>query len=219
MIESTKEEIKHLSFNDKYKILIDDCIDLENKTIYLVGNLNEEAGTLLRMKYEALKLYWKEEKKKKIQDITIDITSFGGSVYAIYGAIDFYDEMKKYDKVLVNTIAHGICMSAATVLLSGGTGTRMASKRCKLMLHDMQIGGMEGTAKQLEEMMKNIKSEKAELFNFYAKFSQDKNKPELSGKKLKEEARKWIERFADNSLENYISSKEALQLKLIDKII
>jgi len=210
---------KQVEFHDKYKILLEDAIDLDKKIIYLFDELQDNIGTILRVKYAALKLYWEEVKNKKFNDIIVDISSFGGSVYAIYAALDFYDELKNEDNVLVNTKAQGICMSAATVLLSGGTGIRTATKRCKFMLHDMQISDISGSATQVAKQMETIKIEQEELFAFYAQYTRKKGTSELTGVVLKKETKKWMDRFASNSMEHFISAKEALELGLCDRII
>jgi len=214
-----KENEYPFGFMDKYKILLEDAIDLDNKIIYLFGDLEEDLGTLLRLKFRVLETYWKEEKDSSLDTVSLDISSFGGSIYSIFAALDFYDELKFEKNILVNTKAQGICMSAATILLFGGTGTRMASKRCKLMLHDIQISGLEGSATQLKANMKTLEKEQEELFQFYAQFSREKDTPELSGNKLKKETKKWMDKIAKNSIEHHISSKQALDFKLIDGIL
>lgn len=218
MKKSTNNNSYSFGFIDNYKILLEDAIDLENKIIYLFGDLEEDLGTLLRLKFRVLQSYWKLEKKEDLKEISIDISSFGGSIYSIFAALDFYDELL-HNGIIINTKAQGICMSAATILLFGGTGERTASKRCKLMLHDIQISGLEGTATQLQENMKTLKKEQEELFQFYAQFSRDKNTPELSGNKLKIETKKWMDKIAKNSIDHHISSQQALEFNLIDKIL
>ena len=83
-----------LNLEDKIKFLNEDGIDLENKIIYLWGELEENLGTTLRVKSSVLRLFWEAEKKQSLTEISLDISSYGGSIYSIYGAIDFYDELK-----------------------------------------------------------------------------------------------------------------------------
>jgi ATP-dependent protease ClpP protease subunit len=206
-----------LSLDEKLRALMEHGIDFEGKVLYLEGELNENLGTYLRINYAALKLFWEVEKKKPLEEITLDISSYGGSTYSIYGALDFYDEAKK-EGVLINTKAQGICMSAATILLCGGTGVRMATKRCKLMLHDIQTEGIGGTVSQVKEYTKTLEKEQKELFGFYVEFTKPRNK-KITEKQLNEETKKLIHRFASNSVDHYIDSNEALELRLIDKIL
>lgn len=204
-------------FPEKLKYNSEFGINLDTRTIYLFGTLTEELGTNLRFKYDIIKLWWDTVEKKKFKDITIDISTGGGSIYSIPGALDFYDELLR-EGVLVNTKAQTICMSAATIVLAGGTGERTATKRCRFMLHDIQVDGMGGTTKQLQSAMKNLNEEQMELFTYYAQFSR-KNEEALSGKALAKEVGLWIKKYTSDATDHYISAEEILRLKLIDKIL
>lgn len=219
MKENNNSNKYDFGFIDKYKILLEDAIDLDNKIIYLFGDLEEDLGTLLRLKFKVLQCYYEEEKKQELDKLTIDISSFGGSIYSLFAALDFYDELLYEHKLKVNTRAQGICMSAATILLFGGTGERVASKRCKLMLHDIQVEGLGGSATQVQKNMETLKKEQEELFEFYAQFARERGTEELKGIKLKKEANKWMNKIAKNSIDHHISAQQALDFKLIDRVL
>lgn len=201
----------------KMKYSADYAIDFDTNTIHVFGELDDELGSNLRIKYTLLKQWNELINKSPIKEINLEISSPGGSIYAIFAALDFYSELKSKD-VLVNTFAHGLCMSAATVLLSGGTGVRTASRRCKFMLHDVQIEGIGGTANQVAHSAKNITEEQMEIFTMYAEFSRN-GLPELNEKELKNEAKKWIKKFTKDGLDHYITASKMLELKLVDKIL
>ena len=201
----------------KMKFTADYAIDFDNRIISVYGELTEDIGTLLRMKYILIKEWWRTVEEKEFTDITLEISSYGGQIYSITAALDFYHELK-LEGVTVNTKAQGICMSAATVLLAGGTGTRVATPRCKFMFHDLQIDGVGGTANQVQNTVKNITSEQFEMFQLYAEFSR-RGLEKLSEKDLKTEAKKWMKKFTKDSFDHYISSEVALELNLIDSII
>lgn len=206
----TQLDIK-LKYNSEY------AINIDKKLIYISGELDEEIGTNLRIKYDILTQWYKEIEKEEIKSITLDISSYGGNIHAITSALDFYDELLREDNILVNTKAQGVCMSAATILLAGGTGTRYATKRTKFMLHDIQVDGMTGSAQQMQLAMSNLKDEQTELFGFYAEFSNKGKK--ISEKKLEKESKKWIKKYTKDNSEHYLSSQEMLDLKLIDIIL
>ena len=65
-------------------------------------------------------------------DINLNIASYGGDVYAMLGLVDYIRSLD----VKVNTHCIGTCMSAASVLLAGGTGTRTMSKNSTVMVHE-----------------------------------------------------------------------------------
>lgn len=209
---------KHGIFTQKLKYSAEYGINFDNRVIYVSSELTEDIGTTLRIKYDIIKQWYKHVEEKPLTEITLDIASFGGSIYAITSALDFYDELKREDNVLVNTKAQTICMSAATILVAGGTGTRVATKRCKFMLHDIQVDGMGGTAKQMQSAMLNLSSEQVELFSFYAEFAR-KGKEPLTEKELKKEAQKWLKKYTKDGIDHYVSAQEVMELNLIDRVL
>ena len=66
------------------------------------------------------------------KDINVNITSYGGDVYAMLGLVDVIRALP----VKVNTHCVGTCMSAAAVLLACGTGTRTMTKNATVMVHE-----------------------------------------------------------------------------------
>ena len=218
-VKKKEKDKEKLTFIDKYKILTEDGIDLEKRIIYLFGELNEDLGTILRTKYAALKLYWQEELETTFNDFTIDVNSYGGSIYSINAALDFYDEVYRLDKTLVNTRASGVCMSAATIILAGGTGKRTASKRTRFMFHDIQTGGVEGTATQVVQYAKDLRQEQKDFFGFYAQIYFNKNKIEYNDDLYKKEVKKWQKRFTNKGVDHYLPVTEVLKLNLIDEIV
>jgi ATP-dependent Clp protease protease subunit len=66
------------------------------------------------------------------KDINMNITSYGGDVYAMLGLVDFMRSLP----VKVNTHCIGTCMSAASVLLACGTGVRTMSENSTVMVHE-----------------------------------------------------------------------------------
>lgn len=205
-------------FSEKLKYSSEYDIEFDNRMIYISGDLEDDIGTSLRVKYNLIKQWWLMIEEKKITDITIDISSMGGSIYSVSAALDFYHELEKYEGIKVNTRAQGICMSAATILLSGGSGERMAFPRCKFMLHDVQIEGVGGTANQVQSTVRTISDEQQELFQLYALFSK-KGKEDINEKELLKETKRWHKKFTKNGIDHYLSSQDMLKLNLIDTIL
>ncbi|MEO6305626.1 MAG: ATP-dependent Clp protease proteolytic subunit [Bacteroidia bacterium] len=200
----------------KMKYISEFALNFETNTIHVFGELNEELGTSLRVKFDLLK-QWADIGGEEIKEITLDISSPGGSIYAIYAALDFFYELKTQG-ILVNTRAHGICMSAATVLLSGGTGNRIALPRCKFMLHDVQIEGIGGTANQVAHSAKTLTEDQMGIFTMYAEFSRKGQEP-FGEKDLIKEAKKLHKRFTKDGFDHYITPEQMLELNLIDSVI
>ena len=76
-----------------------------------------------------------------VNDDPIDlyIQSPGGSVYAGYSIKDCMDILAKKG-IKVNTIGTGLVASMGAYLLAAGTGTRQATKNCRIMLHSVSSG-------------------------------------------------------------------------------
>lgn len=215
--KETMTDLKEL-LTEKMKYIGEFGISIDDRIIHVYDELDENIGSILRIKYELIKEYWKTAKPdESFNDITLDICSGGGSIYAINACLDFFYELG-LSGVKVNTRAHGYCMSAATVVLAGGTGERVSLPNCKFMLHDVQIDGIGGTANQVKHNAQIISDEQMELFSLYAKFSR-RGEEELSEKDLAKEAKKWQKKFTKDSFDHYITAKSVLEMKLIDKIL
>ncbi|MDO4962486.1 MAG: ATP-dependent Clp protease proteolytic subunit [bacterium] len=132
-------------------------------------------------------------------DINIYINSPGGSVtdgMAIYDTMNFISSD-------VSTIGVGICASMAAFLLSSGTiGKRYALPNSEIMIHQ-PLGGAQGQATEIKIAAEHILKTKDKLNKILSK---NTNK-ELS----------IIEHDTDR--DNFMTSNEALNYGIIDKII
>tara|TARA_B110000495_G_C22967144_1_gene567304 strand:+ start:72 stop:647 length:576 start_codon:yes stop_codon:yes gene_type:complete len=106
------------------------------------------------------------------RDINMNITSYGGDVYAMLGLVDFIRSLP----VKVNTHCIGTCMSAASVLLACGTGVRSMSKNSTVMVHEgsaFEAGKATDVMKgvdHLKDLQKNINSILGDVSNKDAAF-------------------------------------------------
>ncbi len=104
--------------------------------------------------------------------INMNITSYGGDVYAMLGLVDFMRSLP----VKVNTHCIGTCMSAASVLLACGTGVRTMSKNSTVMVHEgsaFEAGKTTDVMKgvdHLKDLQKNINKILGEVSNKDASF-------------------------------------------------
>ena len=166
---------------------------LEDRIIFLTGEINDDtANTVIA---QLIYLEGKDPKK----DISMYINSPGGSVTA---GLAIYDTMQ-YVKCDVSTICVGMAASMASILLSGGAkGKRMALKNSQVLIHQ-PLGGTQGQATDIKIYAENILKARENLCGILA---ENTNQP--LDKVLK-----------DCERDNYMSSKEALEYGLIDKII
>jgi ATP-dependent Clp protease protease subunit len=131
--------------------------------------------------------------------ITILLNSGGGDVMECLGIIDY---IRTHTEIKFNIVCRGIAMSAAALLLASGTGVRVASKHSKIMVHQLSTFA----AGKLSDVKSNAKFAdqlEDECNSLMAEFT----------KKPKE----WWTSNQQSDL--FLSSKEALELGIIDKII
>ena len=133
------------------------------------------------------------------KDIQLYINSPGGSVYA---GLAIYDTMKQIRPDIV-TICFGLAASMGAFLLSGGTkGKRMALPSSRIMIHQ-PLGGAQGQAVDIAIQAQEILYIKKRLNNMLS---------EHTGKPFDTIA-------ADTERDFFMSSKEAVEYGLIDKVI
>ena len=132
-------------------------------------------------------------------DISIYINSPGGSVTA---GMAIYDTMN-FIKSDVSTICVGMAASMGAFLLSSGqVGKRFALENSEIMIHQ-PLGGVQGQATEIKIAAERILKLKDKLNKILSK----------NTKKPLEQVEKDTER------DYYLSSKEALEYGIIDKIL
>ena len=132
-------------------------------------------------------------------DIHLYINSPGGSVTA---GLAIYDTMQ-FVTCEVATYCIGQCASMGAVLLAAGAaGKRHALPNSRIMIHQ-PLAGMEGTAEEILIHVKEFRKIKEKLNNILLKHT---------GQTL-EKINK------DTDRDNFMSADEALEYKLIDRVI
>ena len=165
---------------------------LRERIIFLVGEVNDQSANLI----VAQLLFLEAENPDK--DIHFYINSPGGSVTA---GMSIYDTMN-FIKCDVSPICIGQACSIGSFLLSAGSkGKRYALPNSRVMIHQ-PLGGFRGQASDIEIHAKNILFMKRQLNEMLASHS---------GRSIEE-----IERDTDR--DNFMTSQEALNYGLIDKV-
>lgn len=142
-------------------------------------------------------LYLEAEDPEK--DIQIYVNSPGGSVYS---GMAIYDTMQQIQPDVV-TICYGIAASMGAFLLSGGTkGKRMALPSSRMMIHQ-PLGGAQGQATDIEIQAKEILYIKQRLNELIAGHT----------------GQPFDKIAADTERDFYMSSEDAVEYGLIDKVI
>ena len=166
---------------------------LNDRIIFLSEEVNDATASLI----VAQLLYLEAQDPDK--DIQFYINSPGGSVTA---GMAIYDTMK-YIKCDVATICVGMAASMGAFLLSAGTkGQRMALPNAEIMIHQPSAG-TQGQITDMAIHMKRLQIIKERMNRIMA---------ENTGRSI-EEVTAACER------DNFMSSQEALEFGLVDRVL
>lgn len=166
---------------------------LNDRIIFITGEIETHMADLI----VAQLLYLESQDPKK--DIQLYINSPGGAVTA---GMAIYDTIQ-YIKPDVSTICIGQAASMGAVLLSAGTkGKRYALPNADIMIHQ-PLGGAQGQVTDIRIVSEKIQKIKDNL---------NKILSENTGRSFEK-----IEKDTDRDY--YMTSQEALEYGLIDKVI
>ena len=165
---------------------------LNDRIIFLSDEVNDTTASLVVAQLLFL------EAQDPDKDISFYINSPGGSVTA---GMAIYDTMK-FIKCDVSTICIGMAASMGAFLLSSGTkGKRIALPNSEIMIHQ-PLGGAKGQATDIKIQAELILRTRDNLNRILA---------ENTGRSIEEIAR-------DTERDNFMTSNQALEYGLIDKI-
>ncbi|MBO7701192.1 MAG: ATP-dependent Clp endopeptidase proteolytic subunit ClpP [Eubacteriaceae bacterium] len=166
---------------------------LKDRIIMLTGEITEETADLV----VAQLLFLEADDSKK--DISLYINSPGGSVTA---GLAIYDTMN-FIACDVSTICIGQAASMGALLLaSGAKGKRYALPNSEIMIHQ-PLGGAQGKSTDVEIYTRRLLRTRETLNAILS---------ERTGKDLATIA-------ADTEKDNFMSSAEALEYGLIDRVM
>ena len=130
----------------RYRQMSLDDMLLENRIIFLIGEINYARATEVIMKMLYL------DNLKKGREISLYVNSFGGSVTA---GLAIYDTMQ-YLSTPISTICLGQAASMGALLLcAGAKGKRYALPNSRIMIHQ-PLGGSQGAATDIEIQTQEI---------------------------------------------------------------
>ena len=165
---------------------------LKDRIVFLGDEVNDVTANLV----VAQLLFLEAQDPKK--DISLYINSPGGSISA---GMAIYDTMC-HIKCDVSTICLGTAASMGAFLLSGGTkGKRYALPNAEIMIHQ-PLGGMQGSAADMEIAAKHILRVKERLYTIMAR-NCGKNYDQIK---------------EDCDRDNWLTAKEACDYGLIDHV-
>ena len=130
---------------------------LHDNTIYFDTEVDRESQVKVcrMMRKIAEKELSKPVEKRK--SIKLRISSFGGSILAFFAIANEMERIKEKG-IIIETYCDGYCCSSASkILLLGSKGHRISGRYGEILIHQTQLGGLQGTQTELENEMKNIK--------------------------------------------------------------
>jgi ATP-dependent Clp protease protease subunit len=177
----------------RYREMTVDQMLLENRVVFLVGEINHVSSYNVIMRLLYL------QSLRKDQDIMLYINSPGGVVSA---GLAIYDTMQ-YLHCDVATICMGQAASMGSFLLASGTkGKRYALPHSRVMIHQ-PLAGFQGQATDIEIHTKEILKTRDTLNELYSKHT---GQP--------------VERIKqDTDRDNFMSSGAAKEYGLIDEVL
>lgn len=173
------------------------AIDSQTTNIYLYGEIDRWSNLNATQVIE----YITEAKKAGASIINLHIHSAGGSVaegFAIYNAI------KNEKNITVNAYIDGVCASMMAVAVMGCSKIFM-SEVGFLMIHSARATVYNGTPQQMKVNISYLEKINQQFAEVFAK------KTGLTSEKILSE---WL-----SGDDIWFSSKEALEMKLVDEII
>lgn len=167
---------------------------LMDRILFLGNEINADVANIM-----SAQLLWLESQGD--EDITIQISSPGGSIYDGYNILDTMN----YIKPDISTICMGMVASMATIIASSGTkGKRFILPHARFLIHQPMSGMREGTqCSDIQIHAKEIEALKTELTSILTKNSN-----------LDYDT---VEKMCDR--DTIMTAKEAVQNGFVDEII
>ncbi len=177
----------------RYREMTVDEMLLENRVIFLIGEINFSSATnvIMRLLYLA--------NQKKDDPISLYVNSPGGSVD---DTLAIYDTMN-YLSCPVGTVCIGRAMSGAALILAAGTkGKRHILPHAKVMIHQPS-GGVYGQTADVQIQAEEILRTKTELNRILAK---------LTGQSIEQVSE-------DSERDKYFTADQAKDYGLVDEVL
>ena len=169
-------------------------LDYEDSVIFINDEIGDHTLTDFIIRMRSLL----QNRKNKTAPVNLMINSPGGDIYEMFGIIDYIETLD----VKVNTIWRGRAFSAAAIILTCGTGTRMMSKRSTVMFHQSS-SFLGGKMADITAYLDNVKNLEKVIYGMLAE-------------KTKKDAEWWKGKMRNDM---FLTAEELLEIGVIDQII
>jgi ATP-dependent Clp protease, protease subunit len=166
---------------------------VKDRVIFLDCELDEEIGNNI------VSLLFLLDRESD-DPISFWINSPGGSLSELFA---IYDMMHRI-KAPIKTVCIGEAYSAAAVILAAGTkGMRYAMPHSRIMIHEVQVVGLQGSSSEIEAGTKETNILQGHLTEMLARHTGNKKS------KVKR----------DIKLDRYMSAEEAVKYGIVDSLL
>ena len=169
-------------------------LDYEDSVIFINDEITDHTLTDFIIRMRSLL----QNRKDKEAPVNLMINSPGGDIYEMFGIIDYIETLD----VKVNTICRGRAFSAAAIILTCGTGSRMMSKRSTVMFHQSS-SFLGGKMSDITAYLDNVKNLEKTIYTMLAD-------------RTKKDANWWKDNMKSDL---YLSAEELVEIGVIDQII
>ena len=194
VMKEVEEEKSNGSLYEALHNQLATLVDYNDSIIFLNDEITDHTLTDLIIRMRSLL----QNREDKTAPVNLMINSPGGDVHEMLGIIDYIESLE----VKVNTICRGRAFSAAAIILSCGTGTRMMSKRSTVMFHQSS-SFLGGKMSDITAYLDNVKNLEKSIYDI------------LADKTNKDQA--W---WKDNmKTDLYLTAEQLKEYNVIDTII
>lgn len=167
---------------------------IKDRVIFLSEELDTENTSSI------LSLLFLLDREDEEKPISLWINSPGGIAHGFFAIYDMIQRIK----APVRTVCMGeACSAAAMLLASGSKGLRYAMPNSRVMIHQIQVGGMAGSNTEIEIETKELKAIQDRLTDIFARHTGH------TKAKVKR----------DTKMDKYMSAQEAIDYGIVDKIL
>lgn len=167
---------------------------IKDRTLYLDCEIDQEVASQIT---SLLFLLDREDSEKKIN---LWISSPGGSTAGFFSIFDMIYRVK----APVCTVGMGeVCSAAAILLACGSPGIRYVMPNARVMIHQIQVGGMGGSNAEIDIEVKELRAQQEYLTEILARHTGH------TKSKIKR----------DTKLDRWMSAVDAVSYGLVDKIL
>tara|TARA_R110000851_G_scaffold130701_1_gene264427 strand:- start:392 stop:1036 length:645 start_codon:yes stop_codon:yes gene_type:complete len=195
-VPSMQSESPYVELNE----ILANQVELDDAVIYLNDEIGEHTLFDLMIRIRRTLKYRKGLEYKGPIDAPINlmINSPGGDIHEMMGIIDYLNSLS----VKINTVCRGRAFSAASIILTCGTGNRMVSKHSTIMFH--QASSMiSGKMTDVTATVDFVKQVEGDIYKMLAS-------------KTKKDVAWWKDQMRTDM---YLTSSQALELGVVDQII